>query len=392
MTFIARLLRRKVLLSNLGLVVLLLVGGAYLAVSVMRINPLRSTYTVTVNLDRSGGLQPGNDVTLRGSRVGRVTSIELTDRGRSIAATAQIDTKFEIPADTRIAVQALSGVGEQYLDFRPNVDQGPFLGAGAVIDFDPEQIRTPTPVWSVLDNSSALLAQIDPDHFAVILNELDVALSAGPDQLRALVNGISTAMAGLDSLLPQTTNLITNLQTIAATTSQAQPDLASLTRNSGILFEQFQNANAELRRLLEQAPWQLTALGAVLDETADPVTALAANFQAITRAAQLRQSALSALFPSIALGAEALGIPAHDGEFHAMIDIWPRPFCTYNTPAVRPEIVQDGTIPMWNYCENPQPGQLIRGAANAPRPDVPDNGAHRPPGVDPNERTLPPVR
>ncbi|MGK8491699.1 MCE family protein [Nocardia asiatica] len=261
-----------------------------------------------------------------------------------------------------------------------------------MIKFDPEKIYTPTPVWSVLDNSSALIAQINPDHFQVILNELDIALSGGPDQLRGLVNGISLAMAGLDSLLPQTTNLITNLRTIAGTTSNAQPDLATLTRNSGVLFEQFNNANAELQRVLDQAPGQLTSLGAVVDRTADPITGLAANFQAITKAAQLRLPALRALFPSLALGGEALGVPAHGNEFHAMIDIWPRPFCTYNTPKIRNEVVQDGTIPKWNYCENPPPGQQIRGAANAPRPDVPNNGAHMPPGVDPNERTLPPVR
>ncbi|MGY1945937.1 MlaD family protein [Nocardia asiatica] len=392
MTSVRKLFGSKIFLSNLGLVLVLLVGAAYLMVNVMRVNPLRSDYTVTVNLDRSGGLQPGNDVTLRGWRIGKVTSIELTDRGQAIAATAQIESKYKIPVDTRIAVQALSGAGEQYIDFRPNIEQGPYLANGAVIKFDPEKIYTPTPVWSVLDNSSALIAQINPDHFQVILSELDIALSGGPDQLRGLVNGISLAMAGLDSLLPQTTNLITNLRTIAGTTSNAQPDLATLTHNSGVLFEQFNNANAELQRVLDQAPGQLTSLGAVVDRTADPITGLAANFQAITKAAQLRLPALRALFPSLALGGEALGVPAHGNEFHAMIDIWPRPFCTYNTPKIRNEVVQDGTIPKWNYCENPPPGQQIRGAANAPRPDVPNNGAHMPPGVDPNERTLPPVR
>ncbi|MFG3616404.1 MlaD family protein [Nocardia sp. NPDC047654] len=392
MTSARKLFGSKIFLSNVGLVLVLLVGATYLLLNVMRVNPLRSDYTVTVNLDRSGGLQPGNDVTLRGWRIGKVTSIELSDRGQAIAATAQIESKYKIPVDTQIAVQALSGAGEQYIDFRPNAEQGPFLANGAVIKFDPDRIHTPTPVWSVLDNSSALIAQINPEHFQVILNELDIALSGGPDQLRGLVNGISLATAGLDSLLPQTTNLITNLRTIASTTSNAQPDLATLTRNSGVLFQQFNNANAELQRVLDQAPGQLTSLGAVVDRTADPITSLATNFQAITKAAQLRLPALRALFPSLALGGEALGVPAHDGEFHAMIDIWPRPFCTYNTPKMRNEVVQDGTIPMWNYCENPPPGQQIRGAANAPRPDVPNNGAHMPPGVDPNERTLPPVR
>ncbi|AXK87160.1 MCE family protein [Nocardia farcinica] len=385
-------LSRKQLLSALGLVLVLVVGASYLLVYVMRVNPLRAEYTVTVQLDRSGGLQPGNDVTLRGYRVGKVDSIELIDRGQAIAATARIDQRYRIPVDTMVSVQALSGAGEQYIDFRPATEDGPYLADGAVIEFDSERVKTPTPVWSVLDNSSALISQIDPDKFSVILAELDIALSGGPDQLRGLINGISLAMAGLDSLLPQTTNLITNLRTIANTTSNAQPDLATLTANSGALFEQFNNANAEVQRILDEAPGQLASLGAVLDTTTDPMTSLATNFVAITRAAQLRLPAMRALFPSLALGAEALGVPAYDNEFHAMIDIWPRPYCTYDTPVYRNEVVQDGAIPKWNYCVNPPPGQQIRGAANAPRPDVPNNGAQMPPGVDPNERTLPPVR
>ncbi|MCX4096481.1 MlaD family protein [Nocardia sp. alder85J] len=384
--------RHKILVANLGLAVALLVGGSYLLVRVVRLNPLQSDYTVTVNLDRSGGLQPGNDVTLRGYRIGKVDSVRLTDNGAGVAAQARIDSRYKISRDTKISVQALSGAGEQYIDFRPNSGNGPFLTDGSVVRFDPEKVSTPTPVWSVLDNSSALIAQIDPDKFGTILNELDTALSGGPNQLRNLIDGIAIAGSGLDKLLPQTTNLLANLRTISETTSHAQPDLETLTRNSATLFDQFNNANDELQQVLDQSPRQLQALGAVLDRNADPITRLAANFSAITRAAQLRMPALRALFPSLELGADALGVPAHDNEFHTVLDIWSRPFCQYPTAPLSPQVVGDGTMPKWNYCDNPPPGQQIRGSVNAPRPDVPNNGAHLPPGADPNERTLPPVR
>ncbi|MEV6138579.1 MlaD family protein [Nocardia sp. NPDC051990] len=392
MSWLGKLLQRKLLLSTIGLVLVFLVGATYLLVSVMRVNPLKSTYAVTVHLDRSGGLQPGNDVTLRGFRIGKVTSIELVDRGQSIAAKADIDSKFKIPVDADISVGALSGAGEQYIDFRPNTEQAPFLKDGSVIQFTAEKIKTPTPIWSVLDNSSALISQIDPDKFSVILANLDTALSGGPDQLRGLVNGISLAMAGFDNLLPQTQNLITNLRTIASTTSHAQPDLETLTRNSGQLFDQFNNANTELRAVLEKAPGQLTSLGAVLDKTADPITSLAANFAAMTKAAQLRIPALQALFPALNLGFSAAGVPAHDNEFHTVLDVWIRPICQYRHVPIRTEVIQDGSLPKWNYCENPPPGLQVRGSANAPRPNVPDNGAQMPPGVDPNEMTPPPLR
>ncbi|WP_067826180.1 MlaD family protein [Nocardia inohanensis] len=383
----------KNLVSNTALVLILLVGASYLAVSVMRVNPLRETYTVTVDLDRSGGLQAGNDVTLRGYRIGKVTDIELVNSGSAIAATVEIDTKYRIPTDTVISVGALSGAGEQYIDFRPNTESAPYLGNGSVVRYDKDKVRTPTPVWSVLDNSSELIAQVDPDKFSVILNELDTALSGGQDQLRSLINGISLATTGLDNLLPQTTNLIKNLQTITGTTSLAQPDLGTLTRNSSVLFQQFNDANAELQKILESAPGQMQTLGAVLDKTADPMTSLVTNFAAITKAAQLRVPALRALFPSLVVGTSAMGVPAHDNEFYTIVDIWPRAFCDYATKKVRNEAATEATLPRWaGYCTNPPQDQQIRGSGNAPRPDVPDNGALPPAGADPNERTLPPIK
>ncbi|MEU4418647.1 MlaD family protein [Nocardia salmonicida] len=382
----------KILLANSALVLVLLIGGTYLLVNVMRVNPLRSEYDVTVNLDRSGGLQPGNDVTMRGFRIGKVTSIELINDGEAIAAKTQIDKDFKIPVDTMIQVAALSAAGEQYIDFRPKSDVGPFLGDGAVIKYSPEQIQTPVPVWAVLDDTSALIAQVNPKQFDVILDELDIALGAGPDQLRGLINGVSLVVAGLDNLLPQTVNLIANLRVIAETTSNAQPDLQTLTSNSGALLTQFNNANAELQGVLDNAPAQFESLGAVLDATADPISSLAANFVAITKAAQLRQPALRLLFPSLALGLGSIGAPAHEGEFHTILDIWPRPTCYYETEYRRNEEVQDGSIPKWNYCTNPTSDLQIRGSANAPRPNVPNNGAQMPPGVDPKERTPIPAK
>ncbi|WP_067567813.1 MlaD family protein [Nocardia acidivorans] len=383
----------KNLVSNSALVLILLLGATYLAISVMRVNPLRETYKVTVDLDRSGGLQAGNDVTLRGYRIGKVTDIKLATGGSAIAATVEIDKKYHISSDTVVSVGALSGAGEQFLDFRPNTDKAPFLANGSIVQFDKDRVKTPTPVWSVLDNSSELISQIDPDKFSTILTELDTALSGGPDQLRSLINGISLATTGLDNLLPQTTNLIKNLQTINATTSLAQPDLATLTRNSGVLFQQFNDANAELQKILEQAPAQLQALGAVLDKTADPMTSLATNFAAITKGAMLRQPALRALFPALVVGTSAMGVPAHDNEFYTIVDIWPRPFCDYVTKKIRPEVATEGTLSQWgSYCTNGQADQQIRGSANAPRPDVPNNGAYPPADADMNERTLPPVK
>ncbi|MGK8506244.1 MCE family protein [Nocardia asiatica] len=380
------LVRRRIAVANFGLVVVLVLGAVYLGAEVLRINPLPDNYSVTVELQSSGGLSVGNDVTFRGTRVGKVTEVKVA--GTGVAAVAEIDSAAKIPVGGTVAVGRLSAAGEQYLDFRPDSDTGPYLTDGALVERS--QTTVPVSVQSVLTNLSGFIGGLNPDRLNVIIDELDKALAGGPDQLRNMVSGISRAMAGLSDLLPQTRQLIENLEVIAETTSHAQPDLATLTRTGGVLFEQLTAADQEVRHFLDEGPAQLDTLGGFVSRTQDPITNLVTNFVAITKAAKLRAPAIAALFPALRVGSQALGIPAHDNAFHTLVDIWPRPTCEYDTiPVVPTDKMADTRVRLYNYCVTSDPALQVRGSANAPRPDVPDNGATRPPGVGGDELSRP---
>ncbi|MFE3317904.1 MCE family protein [Nocardia sp. NPDC059195] len=382
------LVRRRVAVANAGLVVVLVLGSLYLGGAVLRIDPSRSHYVVTVELATSGGLTAGSDVTFRGWRVGRVGAVRVS--GDGVAAVAEIDGGTRIPVGGTVAVNRLSAAGEQYLDFRPVSESGPYLRDGSVVER--AQTSVPVPMQSVLANMSGLVGGMNPERLTVIVDELDKALAGGPDRLRNMISGISRAMAGLTELLPQTQQLLRNLEVIAETTSHAQPDLSTLTASGTALFRQFTAADAEVRHLLEQGPGQLATLGGFVSRTHDPITDLVTNFVAITKAAKLRQPALEALFPSLSRFADAIGVPAHDGGFFTLIDPWPRPTCEYDTvPVVPTTETTDTRVRLYNYCVTANPALQVRGSANAPRPPGPDNGAGPPPGVTGNELSQPAV-
>ncbi|MGV9614833.1 MCE family protein [Nocardia xishanensis] len=380
------LVRERIAVANIGLVLVLIFGSAYLGAQVLRFDPLPNTYLVTVELQTSGGLLANNDVTLRGTRIGRVREVKVADIG--IAAVAEIQSSARVPVGGTVAVGRLSAAGEQYLDFRPDSDTGPYLGDGDVVAMS--QTKAPVSVQSVLANVSGMIGGMNPQRLTVIVDELDKALAGGPDRLRNMISGISRAMAGLTDLLPQTRQLIENLEIISETTSHAQPDLTTLTTGAGALFEQLTAADQEVRRFLDLAPGQLATLGGFVTETEDPVTNLVTNFVAITKSAKLRQPAIAALFPALREGAEAIGVPAHDGAFHTLVDPWPRPTCDYETIPVVPTLATTDTrVRLYNYCVTNNPALQVRGSANAPRPNVPDNGSGPPPGVTGNELSRP---
>ncbi|PKV98409.1 MCE family protein [Nocardia fluminea] len=382
------LVRRRIAVANAGLVVVLLLGSGYLGGAVLRIDPTSTRYAVTVELAISGGLTKGSDVTFRGVRVGRVGDVRIA--GDGIAAVAEIEEGTRIPVGGTVAVARLSAAGEQYLDFRPETDTGPYLRDGSVIAR--ADTGVPVQVQSVLANMSGLVSGLNPERLNVIVNELDKALAGGPDGLRNMISGISRAMAGLNDLLPQTESLLRNLEVIASTTAHAQPDLGTLTNAGSALFQQFSAADAELRHLLQEGPGQLATLGGFISRTNNPITDLVTNFVAITRAAKLRQPAIELLFPTLSRFAEAVGIPAHDNAFFTLVDPWPRPTCDYDTvPIVPTNATADTRVRLYNYCVTDNPALQIRGSANAPRPAGPDNGAGPPPGVTGDELSQPSV-
>ena len=379
------LVRHRVAVANIGLVVVLVLGCGYLGTEVLRLNRI-GNYTVTVELQDSGGLLVDQEVTFRGNRVGRVEAVRVA--GTGVAVDAEIESSTRIPVGGTVAVGRLSAAGEQYLDFRPDVDTGPYLRDGDTVDI--ARTSTPVSVHSVLSNMSGLISGVNPERLTVIVDELDKALAGGPDRLRNMVSGISRAMSGLDALLPQTRRLIENLTVIAETTSHAQPDLSTLTGGASALFQQLTAADHEVRRFLDLAPGQLATLGGFIEDTEDPVTNLVTNFTAITKAAKLRTPAIAALFPALRKGSEAIGVPAHDGAFHTLVDPWPRPTCEYDTTPVAPTSpTTDTRTRLYNYCVTDNPALQVRGSANAPRPNVPDNTAGPPPEVTGDELSRP---
>ncbi len=92
-------------------------------------------YTVTVELPRAGGLYATGNVTYRGTEVGRVDSVRLTDNG--VEAVLSLRSDVKIPSDLDAEVHSQSAVGEQYVALLPRGATAPPLKNGDVIPAGP---------------------------------------------------------------------------------------------------------------------------------------------------------------------------------------------------------------------------------------------------------------
>jgi virulence factor Mce-like protein len=372
--------RHRTLLSVLGLLTILALGAGYLSIGALQFDPWRSHFGVTVELAQSGGLLPNQDVTLRGVRVGRVSSVEV--HGETVLAHAEIDGGTRIPANGTVQVSALSAAGEQYLDFVPTGDGGPYLSDGSVVTAD----RTSTPVTlsTVLGDFNGTLAQIDPAKLQAITRELGAGPD-GPRKLQSIVDGGMFLVSTLDSVLPQTISLLHNSTVVLPTMAAMSPGLQVTARNLSTTMGGVANMTGGFDTLVGQTPGLLSALDAIIADNSPTMVQLLGNLVTVSQMSYTHIPAFEEFFfPQQRTGSalDAVNSAFHGGVVWALVSVYPRRACDYDTPRL-PATEPNFPEPYVNaHCTDPDPTLLPRGARNAPRPPG-DDTAYAAPGSDP---------
>lgn len=376
--------RRRAWLSAAGLVMVLVVATGYLLFGALRVNPFASQYKVTVQLPESAGLLPNQDVTLRGVPVGRVQQLDITPSG--VNALVNVKSTVKIPESSAVRVSGLSPAGEQYIDFVPESDRGPFLADGSVIALG--KATVPVSLAELLANADGALAQTDTAKLELIRRELSLS-DAGPQKLADIIDGGTFLLSTLDSVLPETSSLLRSGRSVFTLIADKNAGIDAASDNLTESFVGINRMRDGYRRLTDQAPGTLTSVDNLFIDNSDTMVQLLGNLTTTSRLLYLRVPALNALFPSYRTSLlDALGTTMHDHGLWATGDIYPRYSCDYGTPRLPPSSADYPEPFMYTYCRDDHPGILIRGAKNAPRP-AGDDTAGPPPGADLGRQTDP---
>ncbi len=376
--------RRRAWLSALGLVMVLVVATAYLLFGALRVNPLASSYRLTVELPESAGLLPNQDVTLRGVQIGRVERLDITPTG--VNAIVNVKSTVQIPEASEVRVSGLSPAGEQYIDFVPGADGGRYLADGAVIG--QRDTTVPVSLATLLADADGALAQADTEKLEIMRRELSMS-DAGPQKLADIVDGGTFLLSTLDSVLPETSSLLRSSRVVFTMVADKNAGIDVASDNLAETFEGITTMRDGYRRLTDQTPGVLGNVDNLFADNSDTMVQLLGNLTTTSRLLYLRVPALNALFPAHRTSVlDALGAAKHDGGLWGTAEIYPRYTCDYGTPKLPPSSADFPEPFMYTYCRDEHPGVLVRGAKNAPRP-AGDDTAGPPPGADLGRQTDP---
>jgi phospholipid/cholesterol/gamma-HCH transport system substrate-binding protein len=164
------------------LAVLTLLGAVYMAVGVLDMNPTKQVTRLTLLLNTSGGLMPTSDVTMRGIKVGRVTSISTTATG--LAVSIDLDYAHPVPANSPITVENLSAAGEQYIDFKPKLIAPPYFADGSVIPAD--RVAPMVTGSDLLTKANALMSALNIDQMHTVISNASAAFAGNDNTIDSL--------------------------------------------------------------------------------------------------------------------------------------------------------------------------------------------------------------
>ena len=237
---------RLIAFASVSALGLTYVGGNYLGI-VDRI--LGRGYDVNVILPASGGIYEGAEVTYRGVKIGKVAKMTVDRDGLRVRVTLQEEAR--VPASSKVRVDNLSAVGEQFISFEPTSSSGPMLREGSTIRGNAESLPVGEDV--LLQNLSAFVSDLDSDDVNVLVKELGLMFKDNATPLRSMVDSGQAFIAEAQANQAETIALLRDAQTVLETQSDAADDIESAFEDLAKFTETVADADEDIETLLEDA-------------------------------------------------------------------------------------------------------------------------------------------
>jgi phospholipid/cholesterol/gamma-HCH transport system substrate-binding protein len=333
-------------------------------------------YTVTVDLPDATGLYAGGNITYRGTEVGRVTDVRLTDTGAQ--AVLSLHSGVAIPADVDADVHSVSGIGEQYVALQPRSGNGPALKNGDVIPRN--RTSVPPSISTLLDAANRGIQAIPRDNVKTVVDESYTAIGGLGPELSRIVRGSTQLAIDARTNLDPLTALIDHSSAVLASQAETSDSIGAWASHLADITHQVQTNDNAVAGLIEKGPAAADQARQLIDRINPTLPVLLANLVSVNPVLITYQSAIEQLLvllpESLAFEQGAMlanSNTVHRGmylSFHLNLNL-PPPCTTGFLPAqqLRTSASTDSPdLPVGNfYCRIPQDApNAVRGARNYP--------------------------
>ena len=383
-------LTRKTIIQMAILTLVALISGAVMIFSFIGLPGMLfgiGQYKVSIQLPEAGGLYQRGNVTYRGTEVGRVDDVRLTDTG--VVADLRMNSKIKIPADLDAQVASVSAVGEQYIVLLPRTPNPPYLKEGDVIPED--RTFVPPDINSLLDATNRGLQAIPHDNLKTVVDEAYVAVGGLGPEISRFVKGSSALAIDARANLGELTNLIDQSKPVLDSQTDSSDAVQTWAAHLDTISGELQRQDTAVAGVLQKGAPAADEVRALFDRLRPTLPILLANLVNINQVAITYQPNLEQLLVLLPQGAavtSATGVAnrhtpkKYTGaylSFNLNLNL-PPPCATGYLPAQQKRVPADVDAPDRPagdlYCRIPQDsGFNVRGVRNVPCETVPGKRA-----------------
>lgn len=307
-------------LSAVGIVYM---AGTYLGL-VDRV--LGRGITVQATLPASGGLFEGSEVTYRGVKIGTVARMDATRDGVTLDLALQDGT--ELPLNSPMYVHNLSAVGEQYLDFEPPDDQGPFASAGDTFHGSPDSL--PVDEGDLLVELDQFVGSVDKQALRTVVHELGTMFDDTGRPLQHLLDSGSTFVREASAHTADTIRLLDQGRRVLTTQQGEGENIRSLARDLRSITDALAAGDDDLEHVLADTPAAAREVDALLKDLEPTLPVLLGNAVSVNQVLVSRLDGIEQLlvtYPRV-IASGFTGTPG-DGYGHVNLQLDYRvPPCT----------------------------------------------------------------
>jgi phospholipid/cholesterol/gamma-HCH transport system substrate-binding protein len=191
----------------------------------------------TAEFADAGGLNPGDDVSVAGVKVGRVRSIELC--GDHVRVRFALPPRIRLGNTTAAAIKTTTVLGRKSLAVEPS-------GTGRLAahsDIPLQRTTSPYSLTDVLGDLTTTVGQLDTARLNTALNTLSDALGETPAPLRAAADGVAALSKSLNARDGALRDLLAEARQVSSVLAGRATQINSLLTNGNQLL-----AELELRR------------------------------------------------------------------------------------------------------------------------------------------------
>lgn len=260
---------KLVLFAIVGLVATSFLGARYVG-----IDPLSSSYRVTVAMPDAGGIFTNGEVTYRGVPVGRIGDLRVTTEGMEAELKIEGDAP-DIPADATITVANRSAIGEQYIDLRSESTDGPMLADGDRITGT--DASAPPAIDEVLRTARDFTRSVPSDSLNTVIDETYLATRGAGENLGRLLDTSADFIRIADKNFLVTSGLIENSATVLQTQEESGASIRGFSTDLDTIAKTLQTSDGDLRQLLDVAPAAAREIDALFRQVGTPLGTLMGN-------------------------------------------------------------------------------------------------------------------